>query len=1088
MIKKTAKRLWLCISAILTCLCLMFGVIGLSPMANVSAAIDGSLGNQVTLNKIQATNGITATGTTNQYVSFDMGTEGGNVWIMTQFTGKNAPNYAMNAMASGLETWNSADASTTRHNAGVLLTNSSEYNAEYLQVFNTTNTASGMARANLGSGKDAGLKNLVEGKEYIQIIGYENSGDNSRAKITYYLFEVNDGEATLTKSIVPTGGNGGTYSFCTKGQYVVLYGNIQSTGLTSNPSGVTFSYQEPKNNLPELINSLANRYAYKDDIAAALEIEIDTTTEPGIGDVILKDMANNTLKTLADMTAVRLPYSTLTDFVGWYNEANGQLYKAGDIVPVKADTSFIELSAGIALEDGAAVRLKNDASNIGGLRFEAVISKTVFNLLGDNVVFTGAIIPTDLLTGELTLETASAKTIELVNKKEIDGAYHAYITLTAIKQENFNREYSARAFVTVTYADGTTKTFASAYKEENNSRSVYYVAANAYSSGKYGEHSVLKYYLNNAVSVAFNINEGLYDVITNHEYDGLSAEIARSYAVSNVEINGTTVTFNVTLADKTYNGKVSVKFWSNANKSEIKIITFTNGSANVSFDCEDAVPNYTDGEFTYWAYSATCGDYYQINSTKYYQDANGNQLAATEENKEKNVLTATNADTVQLYADAGFNVMFINWGATAYNPLLSNYKTYFDSSVVKTIMDYAWAHEIKCFVWSGALYSLSSSNTSLIVGEGKGDDQNTFDTQADLNAFVEKMLYGIKDHPAFYGVSFVDEPSFKQFDAISEVYQAVQSVAPGAFCNINLHPMSYDSRAMMAYNQASYDKYSNQTGAASNKEMEAAYKDYINLYYEKIGKYCGYIQYDSYPMLSQMSNNFLYPHIRNAQIVAELCAETGMRFGHVYQSFKNDTSLKRAVNADDIEWQINFGMAMGVKDHSYYTYYPVLNDTSLPDEKYTFVDREGNPNATYNTVQDLHSDMAVMAKALSHFEYRGMKYYTKGNVDASMQNALGIVDNNGVFDSKMTGVAISKSGVVLTTELYDEEAGRYGYFVMNATNPYEDAVLEQTVTLSFSNYKNVKIYQDGVVSTQALTNGQIQLTLEEAAGAFVIPY
>ena len=1045
------------------------------------------LENNATLNKIQATNGITAAGTTNQYISFDMGLVGGNVWLMTQFTGKNAPNYAMNAIVSGLESWDSANASTTRHNAGVLITNSSEYNTEYLQVFNTTNTTKGKARANLGSGKDAGLKNFTDGQEYIQIIGYENSGDNSIAKITYYLFEVSDGVATLSKSIVPTAGNSGAYSFAPYGQYVVLYGNIESSGLTSNPDGVSFSYQAPKTTLSALINSLSGDYAYKDDIATVLGITLDA--EPESGSVTFKDMANNTLKTFEDVDIVKLPNSTLSDFVGWYNEANGKLYKAGDILSVKTAMSFVELAAGIALEDGAAVRLKNDTSGIGGLRFEAVISKKAIDLLGDNAVFTGAIIPTDLLTGELTLNTASVRTIELVNKKEVEDTYHAYITLAAIKLENFERAYSARAFVTVTYADGTTATFASAYDQNKNSRSVYYVAASAYNAGNYGEHSVLKYYLNNAVNVAFNVNEGVYEVITNHDYDGLSATFVRGYTVSNVVIDGTTVTFDITLTDNTYNGKVSVKFWSNAEESETRIVSFVNGSANVSFSCDDVIPDYlnSDGEFTYWAYSATCGDYYQINSVKYYQDANGNQLEATEENKANNVLVATNADTVQVYADAGFNVMFINWGATAYNPLLSNYERYFDSSVVKTIMDYAWEHEIKCFVWSGTLYSLSSSQTSLIVGEGKGDDVNTFDTQADLNAFVGKMLYGIKDHPAFYGVSLVDEPSFKQFDAISEVYQAVQSVAPGAFCNINLHPMSYDYRAMVAYNQACYDKYSGKTGDATTTEMESAYKDYINVYYEKIGKYCGYIQYDSYPMLSQSDYNLLYPHIRNAQIVAELCEETGMRFGHVYQSYKDLSGLKRAVDANDIEWQVNLGMAMGVKNHSYYTYYPVLNDTALPDDTNTFVDRTGTPNETYYTVQDLHNDMAVTEKALAHFEYRGLKYYTRGTIDSSMQKVLSIVKNDDVFDSKMLGVAISATGVVLTTELYDEEAGRYGYFVMNATNP-SATVATQMVTLSFANYKNVQIYQDGKVTTYALTNGQVQLTLAEAAGAFVIPY
>ena len=1045
---------------------------------SVSAVGKTTLNDSITLNKIQATNGITAEGTTNDYVSFDMGVKGGNVWIMTQFTGKNAPNYAMNAAANGLSTWTTGNNATVDRNAaGVLITNSSEYNASYLQVFRNSNTASGKATANLDDGtyRAAGLNNLTDGQEYIQIIGYENSGNNTTANITYYLFTVSGGSATLSKSFVQS--SGGSLSFTPYGQYVVLYGNIVSTGLTANPECVTFSYHTPKTTLSELVNSLSSDYAFKDDIMSALSIASVNFS------VVFKDMEGNTLKTrgIAEGNVVSLPNSTLADFVGWYNETDGKLYKSGDVLSVKANMTFVEAAAGIALVDGASVRLKNDMDGLGGLRFETVVSKAIFQLLGDNVVFSGAIIPTDLLSGEFTLETERIKSTEFVNKIEIDNAYHAYITLTNIKQSNFDREFSARAFVTVTYADGTTASIGSAYDEAKNSRSVYYVATMAYNSGAYNGNAVLKHYLDNAVNVAFRADGGEYDVVTSHDYDGLPSSYNRAYTVEHVNVSGSTVTFDVVLSDDTYNGSLSVKFWGNANTFEKKTVAFVNGRASVSFDW-DSFPNYqvSNGEFTYWAYSATCGDYYQVNGTKYYQDASGNQLAATEENESRNVLKATDADSLELYADAGFNVLFINWGATAYSATDGNYTTYFDTSEAKRIMDIAAERDIKCFVYSTALCSLSESHTSLIVGAGNGNNVTTFDTQAKLNTYVAKILYGIKDHPAFYGVSLVDEPYYTQFDAIGEIYQAVQAAAPGAFCNINLNPLLCDSRAVVRYNGSSI---SSPTAA----QAEAAYMEYLDSYYEKVGRYCGYIGYDSYPMLQITGQDFLSTYIRNAQIVADFCKEHDLRFGLVCQTHKSDSTGRRAVNADDIEWQLNFGMAMGVKDYSYYTYYPVLNSTTLPDEDYTFVNRAGETNATYDTVKDMHTNMQVMAKALTNFEYVGMKYYTRGSVDTSMRNALSLVDNSHSFNSKLTGVTLSNRGVAIVTELYDEANGRFGYFVMNATNP-NVSVANQTITLNFAGYSNVQIYKNGTVSNYALTNGVRTITLAEAEGAFLIPY
>ena len=446
-------------------------------------------------------------------------------------------------------------------------------------------------------------------------------------------------------------------------------------------------------------------------------------------------------------------------------------------------------------------------------------------------------------------------------------------------------------------------------------------------------------------------------------------------------------------------------------------------------------------------------------------------------------------NATELYANAGFNVLFINWGATMYNPTYG-----FEGSLVEKIMDWAWERNIKCFIY-GPLYTLSATHESLINPQ-KADGVNFFASQAALNAYVATKLKGVVDHPAFYGVSLVDEAYYTQFEAMGQVYQAVQSVKEGAFCNMNLNPMSYSWQAMERYCETSY-KWVNEDGKKENfsaAEMEACYVEYLDTYYDKVGKYCGYIQYDSYPMLYYTTSNFLYPHIRNAQIVAEYCTKYGMRFGHVYQTYKDAASTgRRALDKNDIKWQVNLGLAFGVKDHSYYTYYPVLNSSDRPDEDYTIVDRNGDPNDMYYWVQGLNEDMAVFAKAMAHFEYRDMQYYTKGNVDSSMQEALNIVENVGKFDERLTNVAISAKGVALVTELCDTENGWFGYFVMNATNPYNGlfgttTVATQTVTLTFNGYSKAQIYQDGAVKTVTLTNGQLSLTLAEATGAFVIPY
>ncbi len=502
---------------------------------------------------------------------------GGETWFMTQFTGANAPNFAVRA-EKAYSPWNEESASKSDVKAGVLIAASSELAWADKGVFNGTNTnysstAEGAVGDKRGSFGSYGLYqyNNNKNKEYIQIIGYVPTS-NSAATFYEYVYEVANGAITevsnVNKSINGLKGAGST---------AVIYPNIGVTpkGTAQGPESITFTYQAPANSLDNLIKGLSYKYAYKDDLATALEKSATSYT------VTYEDMEGNVLVS-ETASLVKLPGSTLTDFVGWYNKADSKLYKAGEIVALTANTTFVEVAAGISLADGAAVRLKNDIVGNGGLRFEVVFSKAAYDLLG-NVTLKGAVIPTDLLEGELTLGNSTAGFVNLNKMVEKDGAYHAYITLTDIKLENFQREFSARAFFIVTYADGSNGTVATAYDVEKNSRSIYEVAVKAYNSGKYGENAVLKYYLDNTVNVAIEVNEGVATVTTAHAYDGLAESFARGYAVSNVVVADGTVTFTVTLSGLTLTEEFAVTVWTAENTFETKIVTFENGVATVNF-------------------------------------------------------------------------------------------------------------------------------------------------------------------------------------------------------------------------------------------------------------------------------------------------------------------------------------------------------------------------------------------------------------------------------------------------------------------------------------------------------------------------
>lgn len=497
------------------------------------------------------------------------------------------------------------------------------------------------------------------------------------------------------------------------------------------------------------------------------------------------------------------------------------------------------------------------------------------------------------------------------------------------------------------------------------------------------------------------------------------------------------------------------------------ILTFMPSCSTESV--EENKPDYTKSaaEYDIWAYSSTCDDWYQYKNEKgetvriYFEDG-----------------TRQTAENTALYADGGYNLLFVDWSFP------NDYATDFESSSMKRVMDDAYEAGLKCMIFEGKLHGLSSSHTSLIDPEN-ADGKTKFASQEDLENYVAERLRYVKDHPAFYGVSLIDEPYYTQFPAMGEVYRAIQAVVPGAFCNLNLNPMSHDYRAMMRYCEEYKD--ADKTLEVTPAQVEEAYGKYLDDYYTYVGQYSKYIQYDSYPLLKDREwegwETMLAEHVRNAQFVADFAAEKGMTFGHVYQTYQNST--RRAPTKTDMMWQVNLGMAMGVKNHSYYTYYPTPNtsDTTLPDDTATIVDREGKPNETYYLLQELNAEMQFNAKALMHFEYELSTYYTYGEVPGET-TFLSRIEKSELQD--ITDVTLNADGAILISQQYDDEQDWRGYYVMNVTDP--QYLTDIKVTLTLEGYEHVQIYNGKEIETKALKNGTVSVYLPTGQGVFVIPY
>ena len=158
-------------------------------------------------------------------------------------------------------------------------------------------------------------------------------------------------------------------------------------------------------------------------------------------------------------------------------------------------TAFAADGANVEMIGGASVKL-----NSTGIRFQSKVRKSYYDGLAEGKITGIAIIPADLLDGELNENTENAKIVKAVANPYEEGDYYVYnYALTDIPESSFGRSITARAFI----KNGETYEWAS----NAQIRSLAYVASVALQKKSLGEATyndaqtdILEKYIDGAVS------------------------------------------------------------------------------------------------------------------------------------------------------------------------------------------------------------------------------------------------------------------------------------------------------------------------------------------------------------------------------------------------------------------------------------------------------------------------------------------------------------------------------------------------------------------------------------------------------------
>ncbi len=159
--------------------------------------------------------------------------------------------------------------------------------------------------------------------------------------------------------------------------------------------------------------------------------------------------------------------------------ADGRLYSPTADINLTAKTSFTPVCMGVTNEAGASIRLSEPT----GIRFGTKIDRNFFDTLGGSAVYGVKVARKDVLqNGDFAaLTDADSVSYDSANANfrwVTEGEFFRTVLMN-ISKDHYATELCWNAYVTVTYADGTTATFWADRTERDNCRSLAQVAQSA---------------------------------------------------------------------------------------------------------------------------------------------------------------------------------------------------------------------------------------------------------------------------------------------------------------------------------------------------------------------------------------------------------------------------------------------------------------------------------------------------------------------------------------------------------------------------------------------------------------------------------
>ncbi len=166
-------------------------------------------------------------------------------------------------------------------------------------------------------------------------------------------------------------------------------------------------------------------------------------------------------------------------FLGWKNTKTKEIYPAYSVVRKVTGQSYETVVMVFDTVSGAGVRFDASKGGKSGIRFQTFFNVDEYEALKDSIQSFGTIVAyTDTLTkGDFTIEnykgaqgfTQVENTKGTYEYTDKTGETYTAYSMAVVDIADYTREYSARGYLVVEYADGSTQTIYTDYNVTDNS-------------------------------------------------------------------------------------------------------------------------------------------------------------------------------------------------------------------------------------------------------------------------------------------------------------------------------------------------------------------------------------------------------------------------------------------------------------------------------------------------------------------------------------------------------------------------------------------------------------------------------------------